>query len=52
MTTAEVAAFESTPYAYDAVQVRRWDDRAKDPELGPIAFETFRPLLESLVRPA
>jgi gamma-butyrobetaine dioxygenase len=52
MTAAEVAAFEATPYADDAVQVRRWDDRAKDPEVAPIAFATFRPLLESLVRPA
>ncbi len=31
MTADEVAAFEATPFAMDAAQLRRWDDLAKQP---------------------
>jgi phosphonate degradation associated HDIG domain protein len=31
MSAHEVAAFEATPFAMDAVQLRRWDDLAKQP---------------------
>jgi phosphonate degradation associated HDIG domain protein len=31
MTAFEVAEFEATPFAMDAVQLRRWDDLAKTP---------------------
>jgi len=33
MSEAEVAAFEANPHARDAVRLRRWDDRAKDPSM-------------------
>jgi phosphonate degradation associated HDIG domain protein len=31
MSEAEVAEFEANPYCKDAVRLRRWDDRGKDP---------------------
>lgn len=31
MSTDEAAAFAANPFAPDAVQLRRWDDEAKDP---------------------
>lgn len=31
MTAGEAAAFEALPFAANAVQLRRWDDAAKDP---------------------
>ncbi len=31
MSEAEVAEFEANPYCNDAVRLRRWDDRGKDP---------------------
>ncbi len=50
MTASEVAAFEALPYARDAVAVRRWDDKAKDPAVTPPEFAHFAPLLAALVR--
>ncbi|MGH3509146.1 MAG: HD domain-containing protein [Nocardioidaceae bacterium] len=52
MSAEEAEAFESLPFADDAVAVRRWDDRAKDPSRETPPFEEFRPLLEGLLRPA
>ena len=49
MTAAEVTAFEALPFFRDAVAVRRWDDRAKDPVVTPPRFAHFAPLLESFV---
>jgi gamma-butyrobetaine dioxygenase len=51
MSAAEVAAFEALPHARDAVAVRRWDDKAKDPAVTAPRFAHFAPLLEALVRP-
>jgi len=48
MTPAQAAAFESLPYAGDAVAVRRWDDQAKDPAVTPPPFAHFAPLLQDL----
>lgn len=50
MTPADVTAFEALPHAEAAVAVRRWDDRAKDPEAPTPAFGHFRPLLIRLAR--
>jgi gamma-butyrobetaine dioxygenase len=50
MTPAEVAAFEALPFSRDAVAVRRWDDRAKDPAVTAPWFAHFAALLEALVR--
>jgi gamma-butyrobetaine dioxygenase len=49
MDEAEVRAFESSPYAQDAVAVRRWDDQAKDPSSPARAFDEFRPILGRLL---
>jgi gamma-butyrobetaine dioxygenase len=49
MADDEIRAFESSPYAQDAVAVRRWDDRAKDPAAAMRTFDEFRPLLEGLL---
>jgi predicted HD phosphohydrolase len=32
MDPDEVATFEANPFAKDAIQLRRWDDEAKDPQ--------------------
>lgn len=41
MSPAEIAAFEKTPYAAEAVRLRRIDDEAKDPKAATPAFEHF-----------
>ena len=50
LTPAQAAAFESLPYAGDAVAVRRWDDQAKDPAVIPPEFSHFKALLEGLAQ--
>ncbi|MCM1969654.1 phosphonate degradation HD-domain oxygenase [Streptomyces sp. G1] len=49
MTVEQARAFEALPGAADAVAVRRWDERAKDPEPATPGFDHFRPLLEALL---
>jgi gamma-butyrobetaine dioxygenase len=43
--------FAALPYARDAVALRRWDDRAKDPAAQPPPLSHYRALLEDLVNP-
>ena len=50
MQGGELAEFEADPYAAAAIRVRRWDDRAKDPEVTPPPFSHFEKLLRSLAR--
>ncbi|MCX5195193.1 HD domain-containing protein [Streptomyces sp. NBC_00249] len=50
MTPEQVRAFEALAGAADAVAVRRWDERAKDPEADTPDFGHFRPLLAGLLR--
>ncbi len=50
MEADERSVFESSPYAEDACQVRRWDDQAKDPAVTAPALEHFAPMLRSLAR--
>lgn len=52
MSPAEVKDFEMSPHYSGAVRLRRWDDEAKVPDLAVPELETYRPLLESLLRPA
>jgi gamma-butyrobetaine dioxygenase len=52
MNAEEAAAFEQHPFYDVAVRVRRYDDRGKVPDMVTPDFGHFRPLLESLVRPA
>jgi gamma-butyrobetaine dioxygenase len=49
MDSAQALEFEQGPYWVGAVQLRRWDDEAKDPEGTALPFEHFAPLLEGLV---
>jgi phosphonate degradation associated HDIG domain protein len=42
MSTEEVDAFARTPYAEDAVRLRRWDDLGKDPSAVELTLEDFR----------
>jgi gamma-butyrobetaine dioxygenase len=49
MTEDEAQWFERSPWAADAVAVRRWDDLAKDPSAVVPDFRHFRGLLESLL---
>ena len=48
MSAEEVEAFEDEPHLRAAVQVRRWDDRAKVAGAEVPRMETYRELLESL----
>ena len=47
MSSDEVKAFESEPYATDAVAVRRWDDGAKVPNLETPDLTHFRAYLDT-----
>ncbi len=52
MSDAETEAFANNPFAQDAVQLRRWDDQAKDPELKTAPVEDFAEALStSLLSP-
>ena len=50
MNDTEIAEFEANPHYRDALRIREWDDSGKDKDSRRIlAFEQFRPLLESLI---
>jgi len=49
MSEAEALEFENSPWAADAVAVRRWDDMAKDAAGDVPGFGHFRLLLEGLL---
>jgi [1-hydroxy-2-(trimethylamino)ethyl]phosphonate dioxygenase len=44
----ERIVFERSPFAADAVRLRRWDDAGKIPDLAIPGLEHYRPLLERL----
>lgn len=48
MTPAEMEAFINQPYARDALTLRRWDDRAKDPAAVVPPLSHYRDLLDCL----
>ena len=50
MHGAELAEFAAHPYAAAAIQVRRWDDAAKDPRAEVVPFDHFAPVLQALAR--
>lgn len=50
MTHSEAAAFEASPYAHDACQVRRFDDAAKDPDAVVPPLQHYAPVLDALLR--
>ena len=47
---ASARHFMQQPYARDAAALRRWDDRAKEPELVTPPFAHYRSLLQDLRR--
>ena len=49
-SAAEVAAFESSPHAEDAVRLRRYDDVGKVAGLDTPDLEHYRPVLEAAIR--
>jgi gamma-butyrobetaine dioxygenase len=49
MSQAEAAAFAATPFAQDAIVVRRCDEDAKDPDAATPGFDHFVPLLRRLL---
>jgi phosphonate degradation associated HDIG domain protein len=46
----ELAAFEASPYAEDAVRLRRYDDAAKVPGLATPPLEDYRAVLEAALK--
>ncbi len=46
----EVAAFEASPYAQDAVRLRRYDDAGKVAGMDTPGLEHYRPVLESVLK--
>jgi len=51
MGEAEVAAFEANPHAENAVRLRRWDDRGKDPAMETAAMEHFLGYAARCIKP-
>lgn len=49
MTDAEATAFEAEPHFAEALILREYDDRGKDPEMHTPPLEHYRRLLEGLV---
>jgi phosphonate degradation associated HDIG domain protein len=47
---AEVAEFECSPHAEDAVRLRRWDDVGKIAGLATPELEHYRPVLEAALK--
>jgi phosphonate degradation associated HDIG domain protein len=50
MSTQEADQFSHQTYAGEAVELRRWDDQAKNPAVGPLSLEEFRDDIEALDR--
>jgi phosphonate degradation associated HDIG domain protein len=50
MHGAELATFAADPHAAAAIQVRRWDDLAKDPDADVPGFSHYRAMLSALIR--
>jgi len=48
MSAAELDDFRDERFAFEAVQLRRWDDLAKDPNMETPSIEDFVPMLEQL----
>ena len=46
MNEDEVSAFEKNPFFQDSLQLRTWDDHAKDPEMETPLLEHYLPLVE------
>ena len=49
MTDKEIREFEKNHYLNQCINLRYWDDEAKDPNRKNPPFSYYKPLLESLV---
>ena len=49
MSQSQLDDFRDEPMAFEAVELRRWDDLAKDPHMQTPPLEEFAPLLDRLV---
>lgn len=49
-TPSEAEGFKLRPYAGDAIRLRRWDDRAKDPAIQTRPLSAYAELLHHLAR--
>ena len=47
MNGDEVSAFEKNPFFKNALQLRTWDDNAKDPETETPLLEYYLPLVKA-----
>ena len=47
MTGDEIRAFEKDPFFSEALQLRAWDDNAKDPEMETLLLEHYLPLVKA-----
>lgn len=50
MSEAEATAFEAEPGFKDALRLRGWDEQAKDAHWSGPSLDSYRPLLEGLLR--
>jgi phosphonate degradation associated HDIG domain protein len=50
MQRAELAKFEASRYASGAIQVRRWDDAAKEPQASVLGLDHYTAVLRALAR--
>lgn len=48
LSESEQRRFLAQPFAREAIELRRWDDRAKDPAAAPPPLAHYRTLLEEL----
>ena len=46
MSGNEIRAFEEDPFFNEALQLRTWDDHAKDPEMETPPLEHYLPLVQ------
>ena len=49
MSQSQIDDFRDEPFAFEAVELRRWDDLAKDPTMQTPTIDDFAPLLDHLV---
>lgn len=46
MSQSQIDDFRDEPFAFEAVELRRWDDLAKDPHMQTPSIEEFAPILD------
>ncbi|MFZ4080990.1 MAG: HD domain-containing protein [Pirellula sp.] len=49
MSQSQIDDFRDEPFAFEAVELRRWDDLAKDPTMQTPTIDDFAPLLDHLI---